>query len=113
MGKTRALALGSPVGPLAVLPREAEVFPEKKLPAYRAQDGARRIGLRHDRRALRAKNPRLLASDGFAVGSEVVDVVDIDARQQRAVGIEHVHRVESSAEADFEDRRFDFRLRKN
>src|SRR5687768_8866688 len=113
MGKARALALGPPVSPLAVLPREAEVFPEKKLPAYRAQDRARRIRLRHDRRAVRAKNPRLLASDGFAVGSKVVDMVDIDARQHCATGVEHVHRVESSAEPDFEDRRFDFRLRKN
>ena len=52
------------------------------------------------------KMPDFLAADGFAIRAEVIDVIDADAGQDRAIGIHHVHRVEPSTEADLEDQRF-------
>ena len=48
--------------------------------------------------------PGLLAADRFAVGAEVLHVVEVDAGDDGAVGIDDVDRVEPPAQADFEDR---------
>src|SRR5574341_556431 len=51
----------------------------------------------------RAKYPGLLPADRLAVGTEIVDMIDADARKHRAIGIHHVHRIEAAAEAHFKN----------
>ena len=50
----------------------------------------------------------LFAPDLLARRAEILHVVDTDARQHGAVGVDDVHRVEPAAQADLEDGRFDF-----
>ena len=47
----------------------------------------------------------------LAVGAEVLDVVDVDAGDDGAVGVEDVDRVEAAAEADLEDHQVERRRR--
>ena len=47
--------------------------------------------------------PAFSRADVLARRSEVVDVVDVDARDDRDVGIDDVDGVEPAAQADFED----------
>ena len=69
------------------------------------------IGIADDRGLAGAKDPCLLAPDRLAVAAEVFDVVDVDARDDRAVAVERVDRVEASAEADLEDDQVERRRR--
>src|SRR5262249_25549595 len=59
-----------------------------------------------------AEDAGLLAPDLFARRAQIFDMVDADARQHRAVGIDDVDRVEPAAQPDLEDRRLDLRSRK-
>jgi hypothetical protein len=63
----------------------------------------RGIRLGHHCRAAGAEDAGFLPADGFAVGPEIVDVIDADAGQHRTVGVQHVHRVQAAAKADFQD----------
>src|SRR5262249_39075374 len=98
--------------PLSRLHLVAKILPEKKLVARGVQDRARRIGVRDHRGASGAEDAGLLAPDLFARRAQIFDMVDADARQHRAVGIDDVDRVEPAAQPDLEDRRLDLRSRK-
>ena len=66
-------------------------------------DALRRHRVAHDRRPAAPEDARLLAADRLAVVAEDLGVVDVDAGEDRAVGIEDVDRVEAAAQADLED----------
>ena len=50
-----------------------------------------------------AVDARLLEADFFARVAQIIHVIEVDAGDDRDVGIEHIHRIEPPAEADFED----------
>jgi hypothetical protein len=54
---------------------------------------------------------RLLAADRLAVGPQVLGVVEVDAGDDRAVGVDRVHRVQPAAHAHFQDHQVQRRLR--
>src|SRR5437773_12177161 len=72
----RAASTRAPIGPLIGLRDIAEVLADKKLGTRRLQHRARRIGFGDHRRPASAENSRLLATYGFAVVAEILDVVD-------------------------------------
>ena len=63
----------------------------------------RRHGIADDRRLARAHHLRLLGADRFAVRAKVLGVVQVDAGDDGAIGIDGIDRVVATAEADFED----------
>jgi hypothetical protein len=66
-------------------------------------DGRRRHRVAHDGRSAGPHHVRLLASDALAVRAEVLGVVEVDAGDHRAVGVDRVDGVEPSSESDFQD----------
>jgi hypothetical protein len=78
-------------------------MPARYRSAPTARAALRRQRIADDGGLAAAQDAGLLAADGLAVVSEELGVVDVDAGQHRAVGIEDVDRVEAAAEADLED----------
>jgi hypothetical protein len=64
----------------------------------------RRHRVAHDGGLAGAQDAGLLEADALAVGAEVFHVVEVDAGDDRAVGVDDVDRVEPAAQADLEDR---------
>jgi hypothetical protein len=93
--------------PLLAVALDAEVDPgATQVGADRARlvdHALRRHRIADDRRPAAAQDARLGEADRLAVAAEVLGVVEVDARQHRAVGVEDVDRVEAAAEADLED----------
>ena len=69
-----------------------------------AQHAGRRIHFAQHQRFPGTGDAGLLGTDGLAVRTQPVGVVDIDRGDHGHVGIDQVHRVESPPQADFEDR---------
>ncbi len=70
--------------------------------------GRPRIGA--DGRPASAEYMRLFPADALAVVAQVGLVVQVDAGQDRAIGVDQVDRIEPAAQADLEDRAVQFRL---
>ncbi len=72
----------------------------------------RRIGIGADRGSAAAINVRLLPADLVARVAQKIHVIEIDAGDDRAIGVEQIHRIEPSAQPDFEHGRIEFRSSK-
>ncbi len=101
-------------GPLLLVAGEVEVLPEAPQVgadlARVVDDALRRHGVAHHHRAARAHDAGLLAADGLAVGAEELDVVDVHAGDDGAVGVDDVGRVQAAAQAYLQDRHVQPRL---
>src|SRR5690606_1774626 len=64
----------------------------------------RRIRITDDGGPPRPHDAGLLPADRLAVRAEPFGMVEIDARDQRRIGVDRVRRVEAAAHADLEDR---------
>src|SRR5690606_25155191 len=64
----------------------------------------------HDHGAAGAHDAGLLPADAFAVGAQVFDVVNVDAGDDGAVGINDVRGVEATAQTHFENRHIQQRV---
>ena len=107
MREARALARRPPVGPLRLLVDIAEVAAEAVVRAGRFEHRARRLRLGDHGRAAGAEDAGFLAPDRLAIGSEIIDMVDADAGEHGAIGIDDVHRVEPPAQPHLEHRGLD------
>ena len=94
--------------PLLLVTREVEIAPE--APQVRP-DLAGMVhhalwghGVAHDHRTAGAHDARLLPANAFAVGPQKLGVVDVDAGDHGAVGIDDVGRIQPPAQAHFQDR---------
>jgi len=67
-------------------------------------------GVAHDGWAPRAHNARLLPANALAVRAQKLCVVDVDAGDDGAVGVDHVRGIQASSEADFENRHIQQRM---
>jgi hypothetical protein len=65
-------------------------------------DRLRRIRVRAHRRPAAPQDAGLLAADVLARRAQVLDVVDADPGDDRAIGIHEVHRVQAPAQPDFQ-----------
>ena len=101
MSKPGARSGRSPIAPLPVFRRKAEVLSQHKQARAHLlrdfHDRVRRRGIRHDRGSAAAKYARRRPTDRFARGAEEFNMVDADACQPGAIGIEDVHRVQTAA----------------
>ena len=82
------------------------------MAASSCQGPSRRVRLGDHRGPPGAKDACFLAADFFARRPEVIDVIDADAREHSAIRIDHVDRIQASAQAHFEDCGLDFLARK-
>src|SRR3954467_10648367 len=103
MREPAALAGRPPVRPLGVLIRIAKVLAEEKLLAWRLHHRARRMRLCDHGWPPGAEDARLLASDGFSIRPKVINVVDADTGEHRAICVDGIHRIESSTETNLEE----------
>jgi hypothetical protein len=71
----------------------------------------RRHRIADNDRAAGAHDAGLLVADGLAVGAEELDMVDIDAGDDRAGRLDDVDRVQPAAQADLEDHEVELRAR--
>ena len=85
----------------------AEVAAEPVVRARRFEHRARWLRLGDHGRPAGAEDAGFLAPDRLAIRPEIIDMVDADAGQHGAIGIDDVHRVEPPAQAHFEHRGLD------
>ena len=65
----------------------------------------RRIWVGHYRRPACAEDARFLRADAFASRAEVVDVIDIDGRDDGDIGVDNVDSIEPAPEPDLDHQR--------
>gem|GEM_PF-5373852 len=99
--------LATPVTPLLAVAFETKIMsrnPELRANRPRVFDKAlRRLRVATNCRALSTENTRFLETDGLACITEITHMIQRHARDDRAVGIDDVDRVEPSAQPDFEN----------
>src|SRR6185369_14848612 len=107
IGQTRIAPAASGPGPLLLVAREIEVAPQG--PEVGAdldgpvQHALRRHGVAYDRGLAGAQDAGLFAADALAVVAQIVHVIQRDAGDHRAVGIDDIDRIEPPAKTYFED----------
>src|SRR5574337_1929048 len=90
-------------GDEALIPYSGRAFMAERVGV--AEHALRRLRIADHDRAPGAHDAGFLAADVLAVRPEQFHVVEVDAGDDRAVGVDDIHRVEPPAEADLEDRR--------
>ena len=109
----QTLAAAAP-GPLLLVTLDIEVAAQlPQLSPQRVGAGLQRgrwLGVTDHHRPARAHDAGLLDGDGLAVGAQELGVVQRDAGDQRAVGIDGVHSVQPAAHAHLQDHQVQRRL---
>ena len=107
ISQARVAASAPSPGPLLLVAGVVEVVaeaPQVSTDLTRVVDHAlRRHRVTHNHRATGAHDARLLAPDTLAVGPEEFGVVDVDAGNDRTVGIDDVGGIQAATEANFQD----------
>jgi hypothetical protein len=87
----------------------AEVEVAAEQPEIGAHRGAvleqtrRRLRVAHDRGPAAAHDVRLFPADALAIRTQVVHVIEIDAGDHGAIGVDDVDHVQATAKADLEN----------
>ena len=68
-----------------------------------SEQGRRGLRVTTHRRPAGTEDSRLLEADGVARAAEIIHVIKRNAGHQRAIRVEHIDRIETPTEADFED----------
>src|SRR5690606_40712392 len=105
----------APVKPLAAIAFIAEIATDQtQVGADRLcvlDQPLRRLWIAADRRPAGTVDMRLLPPDLLARVAQIVDVIHIDAGDDRAVRIEDIDRIQPPAQSHFEDERIEARTR--
>src|SRR3954449_832728 len=103
-----------PVTPLPRFGLETEIAIDEQEPGADPRrvlvQSAWRVRVAADRRLTGSEDAGLLERDLLACVAEILHMVERDAHDERAVGIERVDRIESAAESNLQHRHVDARL---
>ena len=107
IAQARVAAAATGPAPLLLVTREVEVTteqPQVTAQAFGDSDHRlRRYRVAHHHRPAGPHHTRLLPADRLAVRAQVVLVVEVDAGDDGAVGVDQVHRVQPATQTDLQN----------